>query len=287
MLNALWGVFPRLMEENINGLLNEARPTALRALQIYRALKNKGFGTQSVERFSGDLDRFFSKPRFERKKSDFDIFLDRPMDHATFSLFQLDFRSGVVAEKSLADVASWAHHLIRVSKKIDKPFMSLEIITRTLHRITTPTRNEKAEDITFSDFCTTWKSTVNRTLGYQLDPHFEELLNELEWLDHELKNKAEKDFELLEPATIPLSQIEVNWLASVRFAAIDSETIPKYPLNERIASDRMQELFRVIKLYSLSRTSTRDEILRNRDKIRATLVDRCEKLLGYSIRLAS
>lgn len=287
MLNTLWSVFPRLMEENINGLLNKARPTALRALQIYRTLKNKGLSTQSVERFSGDLDHFFTKPRFERKKSDFDIFLDRPMDHATFSLFQLDFRSGVVTEKSLHDVASWAHHLIRVSKKIDKPFMSLDIITRTLQRITTPTRNEKAQDISFSDFRMTWKTTVNRVLGYQLDPQFEELLNELEWLDHQLRNKAEKDFELLEPPTVPISQIEVNWVASVRFAAMDRESIPNYPLDESIASDRVQELLRVIKLYSLSRTSTRDEILRNRDKIRATLIDRCEKLLGYSIRLAS
>lgn len=279
MIDTLWGLFPRLIERNINSLLDEAVPNALKAFQIYKACQSGGLFKGDVHQFSGCLDEFYSRPRAERRKSHFDKYLEHPMDHELFKRFHLDFRCAVVDEGSLSNLASWAHNLIRVSKKTTSAFVSLEVMTRTLKKITTPTIFDKAQDIEFSDFCAAWKKTVFKILGTSHDREFEEIVSELEWLNGELK-KSEARVLPPPPPALDLTQTELDWLVAVHLGALENSDVPKFPLSKGPGKQELKDLERVVALYTASRTSKHPEILKNQDNIRATVLDRCDVILG-------
>lgn len=273
-------MFPRLIERNINGLLDVAEPTALRKLQIFRALRSNGLFAGDIQRFSLSVDEFFSRPRSERRKSQFDVYLDRPMDHQVFSLFQLDFRVAVVPDQTLRDLASWAFNLIRVNKKTSNPLMGLDVILAALKRVTNPSRLEKARDIEFKDFCAAWKRAVFTLFGSDQDQEFNSLLQELSWLDQESK-RAER--EAIETALVPgiyLTQTEIDWTIAVHRAASENAEAPKFPLSRGPEKQALKDLERVALLYNSARVSNLPEIVKNRDRILATVLDRCEALLG-------
>jgi hypothetical protein len=291
MVAALWDSFPLLMEENVNGLLLTARPNALRAFQIYGTFRNKGLWKDGIERFSRSLDDFFARPTSERTKSLFDLYLTRPMEHEIFSLFDLDFRSAAVSETELTKLASWAHHLIRVSKKTTAAFASLEVITKTLHHVTNPGPNEKAKNLEFMDFCRAWRKTARRILGETEDPEFAALLTELEWLDRECRecNKPAK-LAPVETAYVPgvfLTQTEIDWTKAVRSAVLQDRSAPEFPLSRGPDKQDLIALDRAALLFTKARTSTLPEIIQNRERIRATVLDRCEALLGTDQSIAS
>ncbi|MES2856897.1 MAG: hypothetical protein V4692_13595, partial [Bdellovibrionota bacterium] len=135
MIKELWGSFPRLLEQNINGLLDGALPNSTKAFMLYKACKNDDLWNGTFDQFYSRLEEFYARPKVQRKKSDFDRFLDRPMDQEIYTGFHLNFRTALVSEKSVMDLASWTHNLIRVSKKLDSEIISLEIITQTLNYI--------------------------------------------------------------------------------------------------------------------------------------------------------
>lgn len=278
MIKELWGSFPRLLEQNINGLLDTAEPRPTKAFQLYKRCQQEALWSGTYEEFSKVLNEFFSKPRVQRRKSDVDKFLDRPMDHDVFSAFHLNFRTALVNEKEVDDLASWTHHLMRVAKKTESEVISLETIAKTLKSITNPKPFDKAEDITFDDFCETWKKTVFSSFGESFDREFSSLVTELRVINAELK-----ELETASPGsafpTLYLTQLEFDWVESVRRAAFESKEIPKFPSAKGLTKQRLLDLERVITLYELVQVTTLSELLKHRASVRLTLLDRCQSLL--------
>lgn len=110
MISELWNRFPRLLEENINGLLEGATPNRMKAFHLYKNCKSEGLWKDGFSEFSDLLDDYFQKPKYERTKSAFDRYLRKPMDHNLFSEFYLDFRTADVQQSSVYEIASWAHN---------------------------------------------------------------------------------------------------------------------------------------------------------------------------------
>lgn len=278
MINELWGSFPRLLEQNINGLLDTAEPRPTKAFQLYKRCQQEDLWSGSYEEFSKILNDFFSKPRMQRRKSDVDKFLDRPMDHDVFSAFHLNFRTALVSEKEVDDLASWTHHLIRVAKKIDSEVISLDTILKTLKSITNPKPLEKAEDITFEDFCATWKKTVFASFGETFETELTTLVTELRAINSDLKQLEKASPGNLLP-TLYLTPPEFEWVEAVQLAAIENKGIPKFPFAKGPSKQRLLDLERVITLYELVQMTTLPELLKHRESIRLTLLDRCQGLL--------
>ena len=181
MIQELWGMFPRLMEQNINGLLDQAMPTAARSYQLYRACMQKELYAKSFKEFSWLLEEYYSQPRADRTKGAFDMYLQKPMDHELYDEgFHLTFRSAVIRERAVDDLASWAHNLLRVSKKTNSVVISLKTMTETLRTVTNPAPHQKAENIVFEDFCAAWEKTVAQLYGLKKDPEFDQILTELQ-----------------------------------------------------------------------------------------------------------
>ncbi len=286
MVQVLWSTFPRLMEQNLNGLLDGAQPTALKAFQLYKTCRNEGLWNEGLEKFARHLEDFFSRPVVERRKSHFDVHLRHPMDHHLYSDFELNFRSAVVSEQSITDLASWAHNLIRVAKKTSAAFASIDVMTRTIRRITQPPPLAKAENIEFDDFCEAWRETISKHYGSGEDKEFGEIVTELKWLNAELKRSEQGARSTPPPASLYLTPGESEWTTEVYRAAFEWSEVPDYPLPYEPEKKLVKELMRVILLYRIARVSKLPEILENREKIRATLLDRCEVLLDRK-KLAS
>ena len=281
MIQELWGVFPRLIERNINGLLDNAEPNATRAFQLYKTCKNAGLWEETFQRFSSRLEEFFALPKFERRKSHFDIFLNRPMDHSVYQGFYLNFRTAVIPDRSISDLASWAHNLMRVSKETTTAVISLDVMTKTIRQITSPGPHDKADDIEFEDFCGAWKKTVFRLFGVKYDSALNSLLTELRWINAQLKESdrlaAQKGDAL---PMIYLTQTETDWTRAVQLAVLKNIAIPKFPLERGPEKLCLMELDRIISLHKILQVSKREDFVKHRESVRLTLLDRCDRLLG-------
>jgi hypothetical protein len=279
MIAELWNAFPRLLVQKINGLLDEAEPTPIKAFQLYKSCQSENLWTDTFEKFSKHLEEFYLLPKRERRKSRFDAFLDRPMTMDIFEGFHLTFRNALVNNKNLLDIASWAHHLIRVSRKTNSMVISEDVFTKTLNYITNPPHFEKDRDIEFDDFCSAWKKTVYKLFGKKYDSEFNEILKELHWLNmHLLEDERSSDENTFFP-TIYLTQTEIDWTIAVRKAAFENLPIPKFPLSRGPQKQRLIDLERAINLYRIVQKTHLPELIKHRENIRATILDRCDSLL--------
>lgn len=280
MIQELWHSFPRLLEQHIHSLLDRAEPNSMKAFHLYKSCQRENLWNESFEKFSSRLGDFFAKPRAERRKSDLDLLMNRPVSSDVFADFHLDFRSAVVDSRALLNIASWAHHLMRVSLKTDCAVISGDVLTRTLQRLTQPGVSEKADGLEFDDFCLAWKKIVFGLFGRKYDTEFQRILRELDHLQatlrEEEKEKAEGRAFL---PTIYLTQTEIDWTMAVHRAVVANEEAPKFPLSRGPQKQRLAELKRTIDLYHIVRTSKTPEFIQHRETIRATLIDRCEGLL--------
>ncbi|WII71472.1 hypothetical protein QJS83_13465 [Bdellovibrio sp. 22V] len=285
MIRELWSSFPRLLEEKINALLDEAEPTPTKAFQLYKTCQRESLWHETFEKFSERLNDFFMLPKNERKKSAFDRYLDRPMHMAVFENFHLDFRSALVNNGSVLNIASWAHHLMRLNMKSNSAVIGTDVLTKTLHYITNPPQFEKAQDITFDDFCAAWKKTVFKLFGKKYDSEFQKIEAELRWLNTQIK-AAESSSQ--EPVsffpTIYLTQTEIDWVTAVQTATQENITIPKFPLSRGPQKQRLIDLARTISLYKIVQTTKLPEFIQHRDRIRATLLDQCGRILAERAR---
>jgi hypothetical protein len=279
MIQEMWRTFPRVLEQNINSLLDDAYPIPTKAFRIYKACKREDLFEGNFEKFSRLLDEFFSRPKMGRKKSAFDANLKRPMHQNTFADFHIDFRTAVVNETSLINIASWSHNLMRVAKKSKSVVISLEVMTKTLRQITHPGPFDKAEDIEFEDFCTAWSRTVFKLFGKQHDTELAAIQTELRWLYKELLEEEEQTQVPTSFPTIYLTQTETRWVMDLRKAAADYLPAPKFPLARGPQKQRLLELERVARLYQVVQTTNLPELIKHRDNIRVTLLDRCDRLL--------
>jgi hypothetical protein len=283
MIKELWNSFPHLLEEKINALLDEAEPTNERAFQLYKTCQREEAWNGTFEKFSEHLNAFFSINKLERRKSHFDTYLDKPLSHYGFEGFDLDFRSGEVNAASVMNLTSWAHHLMRVGHKTESIVISEDVLGRTLQNITHPGFYEKTKDIRFEDFLIAWKSVVFKLFGKKHDPEFNKILTELRWMYSEYAD-TEKDARPAFIPTIYLTQTEIDWTNSVRFATENNFEIPKFPLSRGPQKQRLIDLERTISLYRIVQNSQHTDFLKHRENIRTTILHHCESLLKECAR---
>lgn len=278
MVKELWNRFPRLIEQKINGLLDNALPNSNKAFQLYKTCQSENLWTENFEKFANHLDNFFLLSRSDRRKSDFDQFLDRPMDMNTFAMFHLNFHNAAISERATGNIASWAHNLIRLNIKTECAVASTEVLNKTLRYITSPPIFEKSQDIDFDDFCSAWKKTVFQLFGKIYDPQLSIILNELKWLNTQNKELEINDRDNFVP-TIYLTQTEIDWTISVHKATTENLVIPKFPLSRGPQKQRLIDLERAVSLYRIVQTTKLPELLKHRENIHTTIIARCESLL--------
>lgn len=288
MIDVLWNTFPRLLEENVNGLLDEAPPTALKAFQLFKTCQNEGLWDEGLDNFARHLANFYARPRSERRKSEFDLVLRTPMPHHVYSRFHLDFRTAAVSESALMSLASWAHNVIRVTKKTTAAFASLEVMTKTMKALVQPPPHARADHLDFEDFTQAWQKTVFKTCGSANDLEFSNLLVEMHFINAELKRNekvaADHAVRSTSQPVLQLSAVEIDWIQVVQKSALLGHDVPLTALNQEFNHKPLKDLGRVVTLYSVSQTSRLPEIIDNRERIRETLLARCEALLHGSVK---
>lgn len=276
MMQDMWKLFPRLIEQKINGLLDEAEPNRMKSFHLYKTCQNENLWAHSFENFSEQLHHFFSLPKNERTKSRFDFYLNRPMHKSIFDEFNLDFRNSVVNNTSLQNVSSWTYNIMRLNCSITCQIISLDVIRKTFNAIVNPGPFDKAQDIEFDDFCGTWKRVVLNLFGHKYDTEVSKILDELTLLNHEQK-QLERSLKAI--PRIYLTQTEIDWTEGVLSAARDFTQLPKYPLTRGPQKDPLIDIDRVAQLYCVVMESRRDEVIEHRQNVRQTLIYRCEELL--------
>ena len=279
MMNELWESFPRLLEQNVNSLLDTAEPNPVKAFQLYKTCKNDDLWRENFASFSSALREFYSKPRHARRKGHFDRLLDRPMDSHVFGHFHLNFRTAQVDDRSINDLASWAHNLIRVSKKSMSAVFSVDVMTATLKAVVTPGPLDKAENIEFDDICEKWKTVVGRTFGAEQTRELNLLVSELQQMNSE-HHELEEVSGLIPFPHLQMTPVEIDWIKLVRLAALAHAKIPKPPVSTVLRKQTLKELDRVIQLYELVLVTKIDELVKHRESTRVTLIDRCDTILG-------
>lgn len=279
MVGELWANFPRLLEQNINGLLDEATPNSVKAYHLYKACQMENVWSENFEKFNFVLNVFFSIPRPMRNKSDLDQLLEKPLDTQAFGAFHLTFRTGTIKESSLLNLAQWAYNLIRKAKHINSDATSMEVILQTLRNITRPAPFEKDENIEFADFCRAWKKTVFKKSGQVFDNELDALVQELTEINEQIR-LAEKMSQQLGFRPSSFTSLEMEWILEVENSCLKDTKIPRLSLSSAKEKLSLLELDRVISLYHIVQTTQLPELLRHKENIRVTLLDRCEKLLG-------
>lgn len=279
MIKELWSSFPRLLEEKINDLLDDAEPRPTKAFQLYKACQRENLWSDSFEKFSEHLNRYFDLPRHQRPKSALDAFLDRPLQADLFADFSLDFHTALVDSRAVQEIASWSHHLMRISTKTTCVVISEDVLSRALQYITNPPIFEKARNIEFDDFCVAWKKVVFNLFGKKYDSEFAKILSELEWLNKQSKEEKKDHQERRFFPTIYLTQTEIDWTQAVLNSVEENSPIPKFPLTRGPEKQRLIDLERTISLYRIVQTTRLPELLEQRENIRATILDRCTRLL--------
>lgn len=283
MIKELWNTFPHNLEEKINALLDEAEPTQEKAFQLYKSCQREEAWSGSFEKFTEHLNSFFSLARTERRKSAFDVHLEKPMSAYAFESFELDFRSAEVNASSVMQITSWAHHLMRVGHKTESVVISEDVIGKTLHHIIHPSFYEKAKNIKFEDFCIAWKSIVFKLFGRKHDAEFEKILTELRWMYSQHETAVKETHAPFVP-TIYLTQTEIDWTSAVKMATENNLEIPKFPLSRGPQKQRLMDLERTVSLYKIVQKSQIAEFKKHRDSIKATILDHCTNLLRECAR---
>ena len=281
MMQQIWKSFPRLLEQRINQLLDEAQPTDLKAFQLYKSCQAENLWSESYEKFSKQLQLFCSVPRIERTKGQFDRYLERPMDTSTFDQFHFTFRTSQIEPSSLRQIASWAHHLLRANLKADEGSVSINVLEKTLIKLTQPTAFDKDIDIEFSDFCDAWQKVAAPTLDSEGRKQLQTQLGVLRHLDQQCKQahlqSTDQDFS---PAiAFYLTQTEIDWTSRVQQAANTSGQMPKYPLKRGPEKIYLLELQKLVTLYNLLQLTEKFELIKHRESVRTTILHNCEQLL--------
>ena len=147
MLQETWNTFPLQVVQKINGLLDQAQPNSLKAFQIYKMCQAESLWDKSFSEFSFLLESFYQIPLADRTKSQMDQFLNRPMDCVSFESVHLTFRTADIRQSEIRDIASWAHHMLRLHYEKNSVVASVETLSKTIFDITHPGFDEKDHDI--------------------------------------------------------------------------------------------------------------------------------------------
>ncbi len=278
MLQNAWNSFPQQIVQKINSLLEDAEPSPTKAFQLYKMCQSENLYQDSFNQFSNHLSDFFRTIKSERSKSVFDNYLIRPMDCVSFEAFHLTFRTAAISSQSVRDIASWAHHMLRLNFKSDLAIFSIEAMYETVYDLTHPSFDDKDQDIEFEDFCSSWSHAGLKLFGKRFEAEQVRALSTL----HELQQQHQQKF--VRPAirkenSIYLTQTEIDWTAGVQKAADMGEKLPRFPLSRGPEKDQLIELVKCATLYEIAFSSDLPRLVLHREQIRATVISRCDWLL--------
>lgn len=278
MIQDAWNSFPQQLTQKINGLLDDAEPNQTKAFQLFKQCQTENLWHGSFEMFSEHLTDFFKVVKSERNKSDFDRYLLRPMDFNSFDNFDLTFRSAEIAAGSVRDIASWAHHMLRLHYKNDLNVFSIEVLNQTIYDLTHPAFFEKDHDIEFEDFCISWQQSCQKLFGKQNEFLQQQVLLELRNLQQQQTNKLQKTA-INTQAAIYLTQTEIFWVESIEKAVLLSEKLPRYPLTKGPEKTQLIELLKCTTLFEIAFSSELPKLVGHRQAIQETVLSRCRWLL--------
>ncbi len=284
-MQQIWKSFPRLLEQRINQLLDEAVPTPTKAFQIYKSCQAENLWSESFEKFNEHLQQFCCVPRIERSKGRFDRYLERPMDSALYENFHFTFRTARAEPGSIRSIASWSHHLMRTNLRTDSDAISISVIEDTITKLTSPSVYEKESDLEFSDFCETWKAIAGPNLDSAGKSQLNGLIEDLRRLDIQSKSFESQVYNesQINSTQVYLTQTELDWTAQVSHTAFVYGKMPKYPLRKGPEKKMLIELEKMVTLYNIIQLTDKEELLKHRENIRLTILDRCDFLLGQKV----
>ena len=275
-MHDMWKLFPRILEHKINGLLLLAEPSPTKAYQLYKSCQFENVWSSSFTHFTDNLRRFYLLDPDDRSKGQIDSWMERPIHKSLYEQFRLNFRNAVVNPSAVTGLAGWIHQVMRLNLQTESQIISTDVMKKTLDYVTQPPPYEKAENVEFSDFCNAWRRMVFNLFGRRYDDDLNKILRELQALEKEqqLRETSERFI-----PQIYLTQTEIDWTESVRVAAEDFQTLPKFPLARGPQKTRLAELERAVKLYNIILHSDKPDLAQHRSNVRATILHRCEELL--------
>ena len=281
MMQELWKSFPREIEYRIGRLLDEAIPNSTKAFQLYKACQNEGLWSESFEKFSNCLNDFFTVRRVDRSKGQFDGYLNRPMDFIIYEDFYLNFKSADISKVAIRDLAGWAHNLMRVHLKTESEIISVEVLNKALVKVTSPISGDKVTEILFEDFCQAWNQVVKGLFGLKHDTKMQFLLRDLQRLDQQARHHSQSATDTVKLYNLgwDFTQTEIDWTNEIAKKAFVFASLPKFPLSKGPQKLVLIELERMTTLYSIILLTDNPQLLQHKENIRATILDRCEKLL--------
>ena len=280
MLQETWNTFPRQIVQKINGLLDQAQPNSLKAFHIYKMCKTENLWDKSYSEFSFLLEGFYQTHPAERSKSQVDQFLNRPIDWRSFESLNLTFRTADISATEIRDIASWAHHMLRLHYQETSPISSVDTISKAVFDLTHPDFSGKDQNIDFEDFCEAWKEAVDKLYGKKFEDEHKLVLSELRSLNHALESRALNlpRRNLLD--RIYLTQTEIDWVERSLNAVANGLTMPRYPLSRGPDKTRIVDLLKWLTLWEVTKPSKSPVVQEKAEKIRNYIVKECENLLA-------
>lgn len=279
MLQETWNTFPRQIVQKINGLLDQAQPTALKAFHIYKMCKNENLWDKSFSEFRFLLEGFYYTHPAERSKSQMDQFLNRPMDWRSFESINLTFRTAEIHASEIRDIASWAHHMLRLHYEKTSPISSMDTLSKTIFDLTHPGLGEKDQNIDFEDFCAAWKKAADKLYGKKYEVEHQLVLSELRNLNHIQESRAlELSRRMVD--RIYLTQTEITWVEGSLEAVTAGSSRPRYPLSKGPTKARLINLLKWLTLWEISKDVKTPAIQDKVEKLRSHIQSECEDLLA-------
>jgi len=280
MLQETWNTFPRQIVQKINGLLDQAQPNSLKAFHIYKMCKNENLWDKSYSEFSFLLEGFYQTHPAERSKSQVDQFLNRPIDWRSFESLKLSFRTADIGPGEIRDIASWAHHMLRLHYEETSPISSVESLSKAVYDLTHPEFNGKDEHIDFEDFCEAWKNAVDKLYGKKFEDEHKLVLSELRTLNLLMERRALElpSRSLLD--RIYLTQTEITWVERTLEAVTNGTSMPRYPLSKGPTKTELVDLLKWLTLWEISKAAKVPAIQQKVEKLRFCIQKQCDELLA-------
>ncbi|MES2803563.1 MAG: hypothetical protein V4654_13800 [Bdellovibrionota bacterium] len=279
MLQETWNTFPSQLVQKINGLLDQAQPNSLKAFHIYKMCKNENLWDKSFSEFSYLLEGFYQTHPAERSKGQMDQFLNRPIDWRSFETVSLTFHTAEISSNEVRDIASWAHHMLRLHYEKTSEVSSVDTLNKAIFDLTHPLLGEKDQNIDFEDFCQAWKNAADKLYGKKFEAEHQLVLSDLRILNHALESRTVDlpGRNLLD--RIYLTQTEITWVERTREAVMSRVSMPRYPLSKGPDKTQLIDLLKWLTLWEISKDVKAVAVQNKVEKLRIYIQKRCDDLL--------
>jgi len=280
MLQETWNTFPRQIVQKINGLLDQAQPNSLKAFHIYKMCKNENLWDKSYSEFSFLLSQFYQTHPAERSKSQMDQFLNRPIDWRSFESVQLTFRTAEINPGEVRDIASWAHHMLRLHYQNTSPISSVDTLNKTIFDLTHPDFGGKVSDFDFEDFCEAWKDAADKLYGKKFEAEHQIVLSELCTLNNALEKRALELSSRTMLDRVYLTQTEITWVERTLAAVTSGASMPRYPLSKGPSKPQLIDLLKWLTLWEISKDVKAPAVQEKVGRLRIYIEKQCDELLA-------